>query len=166
MTLHGSCVYSEDGLGSDARPLSGRRIALGRLTVRHAEARDEQAIRRLLETGQLSSRKPGPERSAEHSMVADERGELLAAVCYRTSLGRLILGPLAVDALVAEYRFALALSRVLLSLHRAWARERSGSSRTSTASTCWRRDTAGASAAGVWMYRLPKAIRMIPAPTT
>lgn len=101
--------------GSEALELTGRRIIVGRLAVRHAETKDERVIRRLLETGRISSRKPWPDRPGEHSLrsprslVAEERGEVLAAACYRTSFGRLVLGPLAADTLVVEYRFVLAL---------------------------------------------------------
>lgn len=112
MTVRDSCVHFEDELGGDARGISEGRIIMGRLAVRHAEAADEKVIRRLLETGRTSSRKPWPDSPSERSLcslVAEERGGVLAVACYRTSFGRLVLGPLAVHALVVEYRFALAL---------------------------------------------------------
>lgn len=96
------------------RPTEGR-VIVGKLMVRHAEPADEQVIRRLLETGRISSRKPWPDRPGERSLrsvsslVAEERGEVLASACYRISFGRLVLGPLVVEARVVEYRFALAL---------------------------------------------------------
>lgn len=106
---HGDLAYGGGNGGGNATGDQRELLALGRLTVRLAEAGEEWPVSRLFQTGRVSGGRPSQGMSGGKFMVAEGRGEALAAMFYRTSLGRLVVGPLAVDTLVVEYRFAMAL---------------------------------------------------------
>lgn len=80
-------------------------MVVERLTLREARAKDEKEVSRLLWVNAMPG-KPVPEG---RFVVAEERGEVLATVGCRAKRGSLVLGPLAMDPLVNEYRFAVAL---------------------------------------------------------
>lgn len=83
----------------------GGEVVVERLTLREARAKDEKEVSRLLWVNAMPG-KPVPEG---RFVVAEERGEVLATVGCRAKRGSLVLGPLAMDPLVNEYRFAVAL---------------------------------------------------------
>jgi hypothetical protein len=87
------------------RAESIRRPIMNEIVVRWGNPEDRGRITHILRLNSMPARNV-PERTY---IVAEERGEVLAVVSYRTRRKRLLLGSLAVDPWAGEHRFAVAL---------------------------------------------------------
>jgi hypothetical protein len=94
----------ESGSWSQAERKEGR-SELSEIEVRWGGSTDRNGVARILELNSI----PGWIAFEERFIVAEERGEILAVVRYRTGCECLLLGPLAVDPWPDEHRFAVAL---------------------------------------------------------